>query len=106
LASIDCRTRGSQRQRDASDACAKRAQGDFAREEVGIEDSKEEQMSVRFKPEIAREILRLAYGIPSEDEMKWAVALHLWAIALRGMCDRMVERELRVSEERCEEENS
>ena len=61
-------------------------------------------MNTRFRPEIAREILRLAYGLPSESEMKWAVALYLWAIALRGMCDRMDARgmvdskeELRVS---------
>lgn len=63
-------------------------------------------MNVRFKPEIAREILRLAHGLPSEDEMRWAVVLYLWAIALRGMCDRMVERELHVSKEKSEEENS
>jgi len=55
-------------------------------------------MSVPLRSEIAREILRLAYGLPSESEMRWAVALYLWAIALRGMCDRMVERELCVSD--------
>jgi hypothetical protein len=66
---------------------------------VAIAKPKEEQMNARFKPEIAREILRLAHGLPSESEMRWAVALYLWTIALRGMCARMVERELRVSKE-------
>lgn len=57
-------------------------------------------MSAFFRPEIAREILRFAYGLPSDWEMRWAVALYLWTIALRGMCERMVERELRVSREK------
>ena len=56
---------------------------------------------MRLRPEIARQVLDIAAGVPTRAELEhWAVAVSCewWGLAMKGMCERMQQRETDAGE--------